>query len=97
MTPEEEAIFIALWQQGLTTDAIAQQLGISAGTARSRAYTLQQQGKIATRPKGGRRQRGRPDDLATRAPAPPAAQVTPAPPRRNAKRFNNGRSGCPRP
>jgi len=41
VTPEEEAIFITLWQQGLTTDAIAQQLGIASGTARSRAYTLQ--------------------------------------------------------
>jgi hypothetical protein len=53
MTPAEEARFIELWQDGLTTDAIAQQLGIAAGTARSRAYTLQQQGKIATRPRGG--------------------------------------------
>ena len=52
MTPEEEAIFIALWQQGLTMDAIAQQLGIAAGMARSRAYTLQQQVKIGIRPKG---------------------------------------------
>jgi hypothetical protein len=57
MTPAEETRFIALWQQGLTTDAIAQQLGIVAGTARSRAYTLQQQGKIGPRPRGGRRQR----------------------------------------
>jgi hypothetical protein len=70
MTPAEEARFIALWQEGLTTDAIAQQLGIAAGTARSRAYTLQQQGKIAPRPKGGRRQRTLPP---AQAPAPPPA------------------------
>jgi hypothetical protein len=57
MTPAEEARFIALWQEGLTTAAIAQQLGIADGTARSRVYTLQQQGKIAPRPKGGRRPR----------------------------------------
>jgi hypothetical protein len=57
MTPAEEARFIELWSQGLTTDAIAEALGVSKGTAHSRAYTLQQQGKIAPRPKGGRRQR----------------------------------------
>jgi DNA-directed RNA polymerase specialized sigma24 family protein len=44
MPPSEEARFIALWQEGLTTDAIAEALGILQGTARSRAYTLQQQG-----------------------------------------------------
>jgi hypothetical protein len=55
MTPADEARFIALWQQGLTTDAIAQQLGLKAGTARSRAYTLQQRGLIMPRPKGGNR------------------------------------------
>jgi hypothetical protein len=69
VTPEEEATFIVLWQQGLTTDAIAEALGIPKGTARSRAYTLQQQGKIQPRPKGGRRERRRPDNLPTRAPA----------------------------
>jgi DNA-binding transcriptional MocR family regulator len=53
MTPAEEARFIELWSQGLTTDAIAEALGVPKGTARSRAYTLQQQGKIATRPRGG--------------------------------------------
>jgi DNA-binding transcriptional MocR family regulator len=57
MTPADEARFIALWQEGLTTEAIAQQLGIAAGTARSRAYTLQQQGKIQPRPRGGPRAR----------------------------------------
>jgi hypothetical protein len=57
MTPADEARFINLWQEGLTTDAIAEALGIPQGTARSRAYTLQQQGKIAPRPKGGRRTR----------------------------------------
>jgi hypothetical protein len=39
----------------LTTQAIAQRLGIPEGTAKSRAYTLQQQGKIQPRPRGGRR------------------------------------------
>jgi hypothetical protein len=55
MTPDEEATFIALWQRGMETAEIAEQLGIPAGTARSRAYALQQQGKIPARPKGGRR------------------------------------------
>lgn len=55
MTPTEEATFIALWQEGLTCPEIAHRLGIPAGTARSRAYSLQQQGKIPRRPQGGRR------------------------------------------
>ena len=76
MTPADEARFIALWQQGLTTDAITQHLGIKEGTARSRAYTLQQQGKIAPRPKGGRRERRQPNDLPTRAPAPTPAEAS---------------------
>jgi hypothetical protein len=53
MTPAEEDRFITLWSQGLTQTAIAAQLGIPPGTARSRAYTLQQQGKIQPRPRGG--------------------------------------------
>jgi hypothetical protein len=55
VTPEEEATVIALWQEGLTCPEIAQRVGIPPGTARSRAYTLQQQGNIPLRPKGGRR------------------------------------------
>jgi len=55
MTPAEEQEFIELWQQGLTCPKIAQRLDIPPGTARSRAYTLQQQGKIAARPRGGAR------------------------------------------
>jgi hypothetical protein len=76
MTPAEEARFITLWQEGLTCPEIAYRLGIPAGTARSRAYTLQQQGKIAGRPQGGRRVPARPE----RTPAPPAPQVPPATP-----------------
>ena len=57
MTPAEEAQFIQLWQAGTETAAIAQALGIPPGTARSRAYALQQQGKIHPRPKGGNRRR----------------------------------------
>jgi len=80
MTPEEEATFITLWQQGLTSAAIAARLGIPPGTARSRAYTLQQQGKIPPRPKGGRRIPA----LATTDGPPathPRAPASPAPPR----------------
>jgi hypothetical protein len=58
MTPAEaEARFIELWTEGVTTAAIAERLGIPPGTARSRAYALQQAGKIAPRPRGGRRVR----------------------------------------
>jgi DNA-binding IclR family transcriptional regulator len=53
MTPTDEARFIALWQAGTETAAIAQQLGIPPGTVSSRAYTLARQGKIQARPKGG--------------------------------------------
>jgi hypothetical protein len=53
MTPADEATFIALWQQGLSQDAIAQQLGCPVGTVKSRAHTLAHQGKIQARPRGG--------------------------------------------
>jgi DNA-directed RNA polymerase specialized sigma24 family protein len=52
-----EAEFIRHWEVGKTTDQIAAALGIAEGTARSRAYTLQQEGKIQPRPKGGIRVR----------------------------------------
>jgi hypothetical protein len=73
MTPAEEQAFIALWQQGLTCPEIAQRLNIPPGTARSRAYTLQQQGKIAARPRGGRRTPAWQDGTPAEAPAPPPA------------------------
>jgi hypothetical protein len=57
MTPADEAQFIALWNQGLTCPEIAQRLTIPPGTARSRAYHLQQRGRITARPKGGKRVR----------------------------------------
>ena len=53
MTPTDEATFIALWQQGLSQDAIAQQLGIPGGTVKSRAHTLAHAGKLTPRPRGG--------------------------------------------
>ena len=53
MTPAEEARFIALWQAGMTSAAMAQALGIPRGTVGSRAYHLVRQGKIQPRPKGG--------------------------------------------
>jgi hypothetical protein len=51
--PADEARFIALWNAGTETAAIAQQLGIPRGTVSSRAHTLVRQGKIQPRPKGG--------------------------------------------
>jgi hypothetical protein len=53
MIPDDEAHFIALWQQGLSHDARARQLGIPVGMVKSRAYTLQQRGRIQPRPRGG--------------------------------------------
>ena len=52
MTSAEEQKFIQLWQQGRTSAAIAQALGVPLGTVSSRAHTLQRQGKIQPRPRG---------------------------------------------
>jgi DNA-binding transcriptional MocR family regulator len=60
MTPTDEATFIALWQQGLSHEALAQQLGIPVGTVKSRAHRLQQQGLIQARPRRGRQALARP-------------------------------------
>jgi DNA-binding CsgD family transcriptional regulator len=48
-----EPEFIRLWQAGATQAQIAQALGIPHGTVKSRAHTLQRQGKIQPRPRGG--------------------------------------------
>jgi hypothetical protein len=53
MAQDWEPEFIRLWQQGLETAVIAQQLGITAVAAQSRAYRLQQRGLIQPRPRGG--------------------------------------------
>jgi hypothetical protein len=53
MTPADEATFCALWQQGLSQDAIAQRLGIPIGTVKSRAHALAHAGKLTPRPRGG--------------------------------------------
>jgi hypothetical protein len=52
MTPNDEARFIALWQQGLSHEAMAQRLGCPVGTVKSRSYTLVRQGKIQPRQPG---------------------------------------------
>ena len=82
MTPTAEARVIALWQQGLSHEAMAQALGIPLGTVSSRAYTLVRQGKIKPRPRGGpsptQKALARQDGTPARAPAPPATPTTPA-------------------
>jgi DNA-binding transcriptional MocR family regulator len=50
MPPADEAHFITLWQQGLSHEILAQQLGIPVGTVKSRAHALQQRGLIRPRP-----------------------------------------------
>jgi hypothetical protein len=76
MTPTAEARFIALWQQGLSQDNMAQRLGIPRGTVASRAHTPMRQGKIQPRPRRGaypsQRAKARtlPDGPPARAPAP---------------------------
>ncbi len=46
MTPADEAHFIELWQQGLTHEAMARQLGCPVGTVKSPLHALQRQGKM---------------------------------------------------
>ncbi len=53
MTPEEQAQFIALWEQGAQYPQIAESMGISQGTVASRARSLQQRGLIQPRERGG--------------------------------------------
>jgi DNA-binding IclR family transcriptional regulator len=48
-----EADFIRLWEAGASQAEMAQALGIPLGTVKSRAHTLQQQGRIQPRPRGG--------------------------------------------
>ncbi len=81
MTPADEALFIQLWQQGIDSAAIGQQLGIPRGTVSSRAATLVRRGKIQPRPRGGSYPkqpaltRLSPDGSSPPAtPAPPAAE-----------------------
>jgi hypothetical protein len=52
MTPDDESRFIALWQQGRETTAIAQRLGVPRSTVHSRAHRLQQRMLIQLRPRG---------------------------------------------
>src|SRR5215831_20523705 len=52
-----EPEFIKLWHAGAKDAEIAAALGIPEGTARSRIFTLQREGKLGTRPRGGRRVR----------------------------------------
>jgi hypothetical protein len=52
---EWEVEFIQHWEAGETCEQIGAALGIPAGTASSRAHTLQREGKIQPRPKGGKR------------------------------------------
>jgi len=72
MTPTDEATFIALWQQGLSQDTIAQRLGIPIGTVKSRAHTLAHAGKLTPRPRGGAHPSRR--ALARQAGAPASVQ-----------------------
>jgi hypothetical protein len=77
MTPTDEATFIALWQQGLSHEAMAQQLSIPVGTVKSRAHTLAHAGKLTPRPRGGAYPRQK---APARQEDPPASVQAPAPP-----------------
>jgi hypothetical protein len=52
-TPDDQAMLIALWNQGLEVKAIADALGIKWTAAQSRARRLQVKGLIQPRPRGG--------------------------------------------
>ena len=75
MTHADEAEFIQLWNQGASYKAIAQAQRCPLGTVASRAAALLAQGKITSRPRGGRRAKAQPDDspAPARPPAPPPA------------------------
>jgi hypothetical protein len=90
MTPADEATFCALWQQGLSQDAIAQRLGIPIGTVKSRAHTLAHTGKLTPRPRGGAYPRQK---ALARQEDPPAPARAPAP----LAPSSNGPSGCRNP
>jgi hypothetical protein len=80
MTPaEEEARFIALWDAGIETAAIARQLGLKATTAQARAWRLQQRGLIQPRPRGGNYPSQRAQGRQEGAPAPPAVTFVAVP------------------
>ena len=71
MAREWEPEFVRRWEAGETAETIAAALGIPEDTARSRAFTLQREGKLATRPKGGRRTPARADGPPARHPRSP--------------------------
>lgn len=53
MTPDEQAVFIQLWEHEAQYPQIAEIMHISYGTVASRARALQQRGLIQPRPRGG--------------------------------------------
>jgi hypothetical protein len=53
VTPDDEATFIALWQQGASYRELAAALRCPLGTVASRSAALVAQGKIQSRPRGG--------------------------------------------
>ena len=71
MAREWEPEFIRRWEAGETTEAIAAARGVSQGTSRSTATTVQREGNLATRPKGGRRTPARADGPPARHPRSP--------------------------
>jgi hypothetical protein len=75
MTPAEEAEFIQLWNPGASYKAIAQAQRCPLGTVASRSAALVAQGKITSRPRGGRRAKAQPDDLPAPASPPVPARV----------------------
>jgi DNA-binding transcriptional MocR family regulator len=87
VTPEEEATFITLWQQQASYQQLAAALGIPAGTVSSRAATLQRQGKITPRPRGGAYPRQRGQAKHDDTPAPPATPAPLAPERKEIQQW----------
>jgi hypothetical protein len=82
MTPAETETFCALWAAGASYREIAQALRCPLGTVASRSAALVAQGKIQSRPRGGRRAQARPEDppAPPTTPAPSMAPMAPAPP-----------------
>jgi DNA-binding transcriptional MocR family regulator len=90
MTPADEALFVTLWQQGVSYRELAAALGCPLGTVASRSAALVAQGKIQPRPRGA----------LTLADVPrPGRRTPPRPPhhpRSSGKRFSSGLCACRR-
>jgi hypothetical protein len=80
MSPDEEARFVELWNQGATYRVIAQAVGCALGMVGTHAAALVVQGKIQPRLKGGKREQSTAVHPSTPAPLTRYTEAHPGPP-----------------